>query len=180
MISHKEPQDTPTQTFGSPQPVPARILQGGKGCKKGPKSNFPAIMLSHMKFLVAIFLFLILTAGFINPVFTATSPRFDIVQIGLTADKSDVQVGEDVTFTITLKNVSRKNKNVEAACFDSNDGNFGCQNDFNIPAGESFTFSNSGRWVSGGIKSVWVTWSPDNNNYYRPLYSSRVIVTVAE
>lgn len=138
------------------------------------KIKTPIISLFYL--LLAIF-----TVSFFGQkTYAVRSPRYDVAQIALTADKVDVQVGEDVTFTVTLKNVSLQKKNMEAVCFQSSDGNFGCLNNFNLQPGKSFTFSNSGRWVSGGTKSIWITWSQDNANYYRPLNSSRISISVAE
>ena len=130
--------------------------------------------------LFSLFLAIFAVSFFSQKTYAAHSPRYDVAQVALTTDKVDAQVGEDVTFTVTLKNVSSQKKNMEAVCFQSSDGNFGCLDDFNLQPGESFTFSNSGRWVSGGTKSIWITWSQDNVNFYRPLNASRISISVAE
>jgi len=106
-------------------------------------------------------------------------PRNDIVEIQhITADKSAVQVGEDIGFTVTIKNQSAGKKNIKQLCFNSTDGNFGCTMDFNLYPGQSFNFNNSGRFTSGGTKTIWVTWTQDGQNFYRPLNSGTVNITI--
>jgi len=100
-------------------------------------------------------------------------PRNDIVETqGISADITVAQVGDDIQFTVTIKNQAPYKKLIKQLCFNSTDGNFGCTMDFNLYPDQSFTFNNSGRFTSGGYKTIWITWTQDGQNFYRPLNSS--------
>ena len=106
------------------------------------------------------------------------SPQNDISETQITESQTSTQVGQDVTFTVTLTNNAPYYKFISAICFESTDGNFGCSSGMNLSVGQSFTISNSGRWTSGGAKNIWVTWSQDDTNYYRPLNSKPLQVLI--
>lgn len=116
--------------------------------------------------------------GKVGNVFAVSSPRNDIILENISADVSSVQVGQDINFTITVKNVSPNKKFIKAMCFESSDGNFGCQRNFNLDPNQAFSFSNSGRWTSGGIKSIWIAWTQDGVNYYIPRNSQMLQILI--
>jgi len=106
-------------------------------------------------------------------------PRNDIVEVQqITASKSVAQVGDDINFSVTIKNQSPYKKLVKQLCFNSSDGNFGCTMDFNLYPDQSFNFNNSGRFTSGGVKTVWITWTQDGQNFYRPVGGATTTVTI--
>lgn len=123
---------------------------------------------------------IILSQSYSNPLPTAgNGPRNDIVEIQpITANKSVAQVGDDVSFTVTIQNQAPYSKNIQAICFNSTEGNFGCQNGKNLGPQETFNINNSGRFYSGGAQSVWITWTQDNVNYYRPLNATAATITI--
>ena len=106
------------------------------------------------------------------------SPRLDISQLAISSDMPCAQVGQDLNFTVTIQNNSPYKKFVSAICFQSSDGNFGCSPGVNLSVGQVYTISNSGRFTSGGAKSIWITWTQDNTNYYSPLNSHSTNVFV--
>ena len=109
----------------------------------------------------------------------ANGGRGDIVQIGeMTASQSKAYTGDDITFSVTIKNVANYKKFVKSFCFTSSDGNFGCSPGFNLSSGQVFTISNSGRFTSSGIKNIQVSWSQDGENYVSPVNASSVTVTI--
>jgi hypothetical protein len=106
-------------------------------------------------------------------------PRNDIVEVGhISASQPVAQVGDDIGFTVTIKNQAATKKLIKQLCFNSTDGNFGCTMDFNLYSGQSFNFNNSGRFTSGGVKTVWITWTQDGQNFYRPVGGGTVQVTI--
>lgn len=106
-------------------------------------------------------------------------PRHDILEVGhISASQPVAQVGDDIGFTVTIKNQAATKKHIVQLCFNSSDGNFGCTLDFNLYPGESFNFNNSGRFTSGGVKTVWVTWTQDGQNFYRPVDGRTAQVTI--
>lgn len=106
-------------------------------------------------------------------------PRDDIIEIShISAAPTTAQVGEDIGFSVTIKNQVSYKKLIQLLCFNSSDGTFGCARNFNLYPGESFQFNNSGRFTSGGIKSVWITWSQDGQNFYRPVNGGTAKVTI--
>ncbi|KKT60909.1 MAG: hypothetical protein UW52_C0015G0009 [Candidatus Gottesmanbacteria bacterium GW2011_GWA1_44_24b] len=106
-------------------------------------------------------------------------PRNDIVEVQhISASKSVAQVGDDIGFSVTIKNQASSKKLVKQLCFNSTAGNFGCTMDFNLYPGQSFNFNNSGRFTSGGAKTVWITWTQDGQNFYRPVDGRTVTVTI--
>jgi hypothetical protein len=106
-------------------------------------------------------------------------PRNDIIETQhITASQPIAQVGDDIGFTVTIKNQAPYKKLVKQLCFNSTDGNFGCTMDFNLYPDQSFNFNNSGRFTSGGVKTIWVTWTQDGQNFYRPVNAGTVRVTI--
>lgn len=106
-------------------------------------------------------------------------PRHDIIETGhISASQPVAQVGDDIGFTVTIRNQAGTKKHIVQLCFNSSDGNFGCTLDFNLYPDQSFTFNNSGRFTSGGVKTVWVTWTQDGQNFYRLVDGRSTQVTI--
>ena len=106
-------------------------------------------------------------------------PRNDIVEVGhISASQPVAQVGDDIGFSVTIKNQAPYKKLVKQLCFNSTDGNFGCTMDFNLYPDQSFNFNNSGRFTTGGVKTVWITWTQDGQNFYRPVGGATTTVTI--
>jgi len=106
-------------------------------------------------------------------------PRNDIIQVGqIKSSQSVAQVGDDISFSVTIRNQAPYKKLVKQLCFNGTDGNFGCTLDFNLYPGETKNFNNSGRFTSGGVKTIWITWTQDGQNFYQPLGAGSVNVTI--
>lgn len=106
-------------------------------------------------------------------------PRHDIIETGhISASQPVAQVGDDIGFTVTIRNQAATKKHIVQLCFNSSDGNFGCTLDFNLYPDQSFNFNNSGRFTSGGVKTVWVTWTQDGQNFYRLVDGRSAQVTI--
>lgn len=149
------PTLTPASPAGGPSPTPLFIQQitpTSTPIKSTPLSVLP-------------------TAG--------GGPRNDIVEVGhISASQPVAQVGDDIGFTVTIKNQAASKKLIKQLCFNSTDGNFGCTMDFNLYPDQSFNFNNSGRFTSGGVKSIWITWTQDGQNFYRPVDGRTANVTI--
>lgn len=105
--------------------------------------------------------------------------RADIVQVGeITASQQEAYTGDDITFSVTIKNQAPYKKFVRQLCWESDEGNFGCSPGFNLDPGQVFSISNNGRFVSSGTKSVWITWTQDGANYYNPLHSKAAEIRI--
>lgn len=87
----------------------------------------------------------------------------------ITASQSKVETGEQVDFSVTLKNVGNKKKFLTHICFQYSGGNFGCILNKNLFPGEEFGFSNSMMFPNPGTYQVWIVWSQDKTNFYRPI-----------
>lgn len=94
------------------------------------------------------------------------------------ADRYTVQTGETVNFFTKLKNTGTSKKFLTHICFQYSGGNFGCQLNMNLGPGEEKAIHNSMVFPNPGTYSVWVTWSQDKTNFYRPLSAGSVTVTV--
>lgn len=106
-------------------------------------------------------------------------PENDIVASSpLTASRTSAQVDDFISFSTQLKNVAPYRKTLQSVCFESSDGNFGCVWYVHLDPGQTFDFNNVGSWVTGGDKNVWVTWSQDGFNYYRPKGGNMVTVHI--
>ena len=106
-------------------------------------------------------------------------PRNDIVEVGhISASQPVAQVGDDIGFTVTVKNQAATKKLIKQLCFNSSDGNFGCTMDFNLYPDQSFNFNNSGRFTTAGVKTIWITWTQDGQNFYRPVGGATTTVTI--
>lgn len=108
-----------------------------------------------------------------------TGGRADIEQIGtITVSQQQAYTGDDITFTVALKNTASYKKFVRQLCWESTEGNFGCSPGFNLDPGQVFQISNNGRFVSSGSKSVWVMWTQDSTNFYTPVDTMPVRVQI--
>lgn len=106
-------------------------------------------------------------------------PENDIAESQpLTASRNTVQIDGWVTFTTTIKNQASYTRTLYNLCFESTDGNFGCIFNITLAPGQTYTFNNVGSWVHSGEKQIWVTWSPDNVNYFTPVNANTVTVDV--
>ncbi len=106
-------------------------------------------------------------------------PQNDIIEIQqISASQPVAQTGDDVTFSVTIKNQAPYKKFIQAICFNSSDGNFGCAQGKNLAPGEVFNINDSGRFKASGIKSVWITWTQDNQTYFRPVNAGTATVTI--
>jgi len=103
----------------------------------------------------------------------------DIAQVGTIAiSQQRAYTGDDITFTVNLENLAPYKKFVRSLCFNSQEGNFGCSPGFNLNPGEVLSISNSGRFMSSGVKSIGVSWSQDGENYISPVHASSVSVII--
>lgn len=107
------------------------------------------------------------------------SGKFIIQEVQkITANKTTAETGEQVDFNVTLKNVGDKKKFLTHICFQYSGGNFGCLLNKNLFPGEEFNINNSMIFPNPGNYSVWVVWSQDKTNFYRPVKGSTSTVTV--
>lgn len=105
--------------------------------------------------------------------------REDIAQVGdIIASQPEAYTGDDITFTVTIQNQATYKKFVRQLCFQSSEGNFGCSPGFNLDPGQVFSMSNNGRFTSSGTKSVWVTWTQDNTNFYSPINNRSTTIQI--
>lgn len=110
---------------------------------------------------------------------STTGGRSDIEQVSaITSSQQQAYTGDDIAFSITIKNTASYKKFVRQLCWESSEGNFGCSPGFNLDPGQVFSISNSGRFQSSGTKSVWVTWTQDNTNFYTPVNSNAASVRI--
>jgi len=110
---------------------------------------------------------------------TGSGPQNDIIEVQqITASQQTGQIGDDISFTVTIKNQSPNKKNIQAICFNSSESNFGCTQGKNLAPGEIFNVNNTGRFHSPGTKSVWITWSQDNLTFFRPINAGTAQVTI--
>lgn len=116
-----------------------------------------------------------------EPLPQTRSQSTDIKEISpLTASRTGAQVDDYITFSVTIKNVAPYTKMIEQLCFESTDGNFGCQWGVPLIPNQTFTINNVGSWTTGGTKSVWITWSQDGFNYYEPTNANHVLVNIVQ
>ncbi len=109
-----------------------------------------------------------------------TSSKYTIEEVGhITADKTSAETGETVNFTVTIKNTGHQKKFLTHVCFNYTGGSgFGCLLNKNLEAGESFNLNNSMMFKNPGSYSVWITWSQDGTNFYRPINSTSVPINI--
>jgi len=109
-----------------------------------------------------------------------SSTKYTIEEVTrITADKTNAETGETVNFTVTIKNTGTKKKFLTHVCFNYTGGSgFGCMLNKNLEAGESFNLNNSMMFESSGRYSVWITWSQDGTNFYRPKGAGQVNVYI--
>jgi len=111
---------------------------------------------------------------------TSPSTKFTIVESKkISADKATAETGETVSYNVTLKNTGSKKKYLSHICFNHSGGvTFGCLLSKNLEAGEEFNVNNYMRYTTAGTYSVWVTWSQDGTNFYRPQGAGTATVTI--
>jgi len=97
----------------------------------------------------------------------------------ITANRTLLETGETVDFAVALKNIGTKAKSISHICFHHSGGvTFGCLRDIYLPAGEEFPFNNTMIFTDPGTYSVWIDWSQDGVNFYRPINGGAATVTV--
>lgn len=97
----------------------------------------------------------------------------------ITADRTTAETGEQVNFTVSLQNQGTKKKFLTHICFDHSGGvTFGCLLNKNLFPGEKFNVNNSMMFPNPGSYSVWVTWSQDATNFYRPINAGSTTVHI--
>jgi len=108
------------------------------------------------------------------------SSKFTILEVQkITADKTSAQTGENVNFTVTIKNTGSTKKLLTHICFNHSGGvTFGCIREMNLEAGDKFNVNNTMQFTAPGTYSVWITWSQDHTNFYRPQNSGSAVVHV--
>lgn len=111
---------------------------------------------------------------------TVPSGKFTIVESKrITADRITAETGETVNYNVTLKNTGEKKKFLTHICFNHSGGEtFGCLLNKNLYPGEEFNINNSMMYKTPGTYSVWVTWSQDGDNFYRPVGAGTAVVRV--
>jgi len=112
--------------------------------------------------------------------YSQTSSKYSIEEVSrITADRTSAETGETVNFTVTIKNTGTKKKFLTHVCFNYTGGSgFGCLLNKNLEAGESFNLNNSMMFKNPGSYSVWITWSQDGINFYRPKDAGQVNVYI--
>ena len=115
-----------------------------------------------------------------SDILTRPSGKFTVVESAkISTDKSSVQTGQQVNFSVTLQNQSSEKKFLTHICFNHSKGvTFGCLRNMNLEAGKEFNLNNSMIFTNPGSYSVWITWSQDHTNFYRPVNSGTVSVNV--
>ncbi len=106
-------------------------------------------------------------------------PQNDIYESNqLTVNRSTVQVDDWVKVSVGIKNVATYNKTIQALCFESTAGNFGCDWGINLTPGQTYYANNIGSWTTTGTQNIWVTWTQDGVNWYQPLNAHIVSINV--
>jgi hypothetical protein len=114
---------------------------------------------------------------------SSSSSKFTIFESKkITADKTRAQTGETINFSVTIKNQGTKGKYFSHLCFNHSGGvTFGCLNgpqgatlepDKEFPLGGATVFNKPGTY------SVWLTWSQDGTNFYRPINAGTAMVYI--
>lgn len=111
---------------------------------------------------------------------TAPSGKFTIVESKkITADSTAAETGETVNYTVTLKNTGSKKKFLTHICFNHSGGEtFGCLLNHNLFPDKEINLNNSMMYKTAGTYSVWVTWSQDGTNFYRPVGAGKAVVRI--
>lgn len=111
---------------------------------------------------------------------SSTSDKFTIYENqNITVDKNQVQTGEEVKFSTSLVNKGTTKKFFTHLCFNESNGvTFGCILGVNLDPGESMPISASTIFTAPGTYAVWISWSQDKTNFYRPQNPTSVWVTV--
>jgi len=120
------------------------------------------------------------TITLIRSKYTAPSTKFTITEVKkISADRISAQTGETVNYNATLKNTGEKKKFLTHICFNHSGGiTFGCLLNKNLEPGEEFNINNSMMYKTPGTYSVFLTWSQDGVNFYRPQGGDSATVTV--
>jgi hypothetical protein len=113
----------------------------------------------------------------------AVSNKFSLVESqAITADKNQVETGENVVFSTAIKNEGSKMKHLTHLCFNHSGGvTFGClegPQGPNLDSGQEFPIGGATIFTQPGTYQVWLTWSQDATNFYRPLNSSSIKIVV--
>jgi hypothetical protein len=106
--------------------------------------------------------------------------KFTLLEVGkISVDKNHAETGENVNYTVTIKNTGNKRKFLTHICFNhSGNVTFGCVRNVNIEAGSEFNLNNTMQYTNSGNYSVWITWSQDHTNFYRPNNAGVATMTI--
>lgn len=105
--------------------------------------------------------------------FTITESR------AVTASQSHAEIGQQIDFSLALKNIGTAKKFLTHICMQESGGaTFGCIMNKNLYPGEEFGFSAGMTFPKPGTYSVWVTWSQDGTSFFRPLNAHSATVTI--
>lgn len=120
------------------------------------------------------------TVTLAQAVYTAPSTKLTIYESKkITADKTTAETGETVNYNVTLKNTGDKKKFLTHICFNHSGGiTFGCLLNMNLEPDKEFNINNSMMYKTPGGYSVWITWSQDGTNFYKPQGGGSARVTV--
>ncbi len=114
---------------------------------------------------------------------SGVSTKFTIVESKpMTASRTYAQTGQEIIFSTAIKNEGPEMKNLTHLCFNHSGGvSFGCLNGPAAPTldpGKEMGISNGMIFTHPGTYYVWLTWSQDKTNFYRPLRSTSVKVMI--
>jgi len=109
-----------------------------------------------------------------------TNDKFTIYENqNITANKTKVQTGEEVKFSVSLINKGTTKKFFTHICFNHSQGvTFGCVLGVNLDPGEIWPITGNTIFTTPGTYAVWVSWSQDKTNFYRPQKPTTTWVTV--
>lgn len=109
-----------------------------------------------------------------------SSPNTNIIEIGqINSNKEYAEKDEEVNFTATIKNQGTKKKILPFICFNSSQNiMFNCVNGKILFPDEEVNINGSTTFKEKGEYSIWVTLSDDGTNFYRPLNTGTVRISV--
>jgi hypothetical protein len=96
----------------------------------------------------------------------------------LSSDRATAQTGERLSFYAGITNTGQNKKFLTHICFESSNGPFGCIRNHNLGPNESLSFSNSATFNKVGNYIIWISWSQDGVNFYKPNNASSIKVEI--
>lgn len=106
--------------------------------------------------------------------------KFSIIQTkAMVSSTTKAETGETVVFSTAIKNGGSKKKHLTHICFNHSGGaTFGCINKRDLDPGEEIEVQGPMMFTQPGNYSVWLTWSQDNTNFYKPNSASSAEVRI--